>query len=150
MGIGSLSRGPSTKRGPPPSLDLPPISNTPNTASLRSATPPRILSATPSNAPRAQASDKGVADFYDNYLDPYTGIDDGAMGPVSAGRGPSSGSLRSAPTTGSTGSMRKRPGKRSTHGRALSYTYDEEEEGYGSGEYEEALYEMQKIRVKVR
>jgi hypothetical protein len=154
-GIGSLSRGPSTKRGPPPSLDLPPIANAPNTPSgLRSATPPRIPSAppssVPSNAPRTQVSDRGVTEFYDSYLDPYTGIDD-AQAPMgrtasTMSRGQSSGSLRSAPVSGS---MRRKSSKRPTHNRALSYTYEEEEEGYGSGEYEDAPYEMQKIRVKI-
>jgi len=150
VGIGSLSRGPSTKRGPPPSLDLPPIFNAPS--GLRSATPPKVASATPSsdsspapsNAPRTQ-----VSDFYDTYLDPYTGIDDAPVRRAAStmSRGSSSpGSLRSAPVSGS---MRRKSGKRATHGRSLSYTYEEEEEGYGSGEYEEASFEMQKIRVKI-
>ena len=55
--------------------------------------------------------------------------------------------LRSAPVGGS---MRRRgTAKRFTRGS--SRAYEEEEEGYGSGDYEEfPLDTMQKIKVKVR
>ena len=44
--------------------------------------------------------------------------------------------------------MRRKPTRRATQ-RRIQSTYEEEEEGYASGDYEDGPYEMTKIRVKV-
>jgi neutrophil factor 2 len=65
---------------------------------------------------------------------------------------------RSAPSSnyapssfGSGGSLRRRLTRRTTtRSRAPVSMYEEEEEGYVSGEYEDGPFELVKIRVKVR
>lgn len=123
--------------------------------------------------PSKQAGSR-LTEFYDDYLDGYGEADDevpplpNQAPPPEGGRvadwarnnaqpgnvpPPASAApkIRSAPPSqyaqssyGSTGSVRRRGTRRRT--RAMS-TYDEEEEGYQSGEYED--YELVKIRVKL-
>jgi len=135
-GLASLSRGPSTKRAPPSALEIRPV---------------------PEKAP--SGGEKRVSEFYENYLDEYGGSESAAPGPTLPAKpvpdrsrrqrestmSRNSG-LRSAPVGGS---MRRRgTSKRFTRGS--SRAYEEEEEGYGSGDYEEfSLDNMQKIRVKI-
>ena len=143
-GLGSLSRGPSTKRAAPSALQIPPI---------------------PENAPRSgglKQPEKRISEFYENYLDEYGGSESATPGrPTSTPTPParpalnksrsqrestmSRISLRSAPVGGSM--KRRSTAKRSTRGS--SRAYEEEEEGYGSGDYEDLPLDMQKIRVKV-
>ncbi|KAF8895701.1 NADPH oxidase regulator NoxR [Gymnopilus junonius] len=117
-----------------------------------------------------------LTEFYDDYIEAYG--EDNAAPPVppAPGAGPDrvgawarnnanpnyqpmarSGS-RSAPGSqyapsayGGTGSIRRR-GTRRTNPRISSRvqsTYEEEEEGYVSGEYDDGVYELSLIRVKV-
>ncbi|KAF8736521.1 hypothetical protein AX14_014421 [Amanita brunnescens Koide BX004] len=143
-GLGSLSRGPSTKRAAPSALQIPPI---------------------PENAPRSgglKQPEKRISEFYENYLDEYGGSESATPGrPTSTPTPParpapnksrsqrestmSRISLRSAPVGGSM--KRRSTAKRSTRGS--SRAYEEEEEGYGSGDYEDLPLDMQKIRVKI-
>lgn len=127
-GLGNLSRGPSTRRAAPGVLNIP--------------------------VDAALAPEQRVSDFYDNYLDPYGGIDPGQVCPPNSSSAPRSNAaqrdavkspLRSAPVGSS---MRRKPARRNNHGRRPSYGH-EEEEGYGSGEFEEIIYEMSKIRIKI-
>lgn len=48
--------------------------------------------------------------------------------------------------------MRRKLSRKRTQRSAgrMQSTYEEEEEGYVSGEYDESFYELMKIRVKVR
>ncbi len=49
--------------------------------------------------------------------------------------------------------MRRKLTRRGTSRQVISRaqsTYEEEEEGYGSGEYDDGPFELVKIRVKVR
>jgi hypothetical protein len=45
--------------------------------------------------------------------------------------------------------MRRKPTRRPTIRSRIQSSYEEEEEGYGSGEYEDGPLEMNLIRVKV-
>lgn len=108
--------------------------------------------------------EKRVSEFYESYLDEYGGSESAAPGPTSTPTLPAravsdrsrrqrestmsrNSGLRSAPVGGSI--RRKGTAKRFTRGSSRSY--EDEEEGYGSGDYEEfSLDTMQKIRVKVR
>lgn len=112
-----------------------------------------------------------MTDFYDDYIDSYGG-NNGAppVPPVNANNDrvgswarnnaspnyppPTRNGSRSAPVSqyapssyGGPGSVRRRGTKRSMS-RPVQSTYDDEEEGYGSGEYDEA-FEMSVIRIKV-
>lgn len=147
-GLASLSRGPSTKRAPA-SLENPPIPEHPSNDKgkinlcLRSG----HLFTQPANR---------VSEFYENYLDQYDGSGSSGPGPALAPIRP----LNPAPSKArsqrlstmsrnSVGSMKRRStAKRST--RSNPKPVEEEEEGYGSGDYEEVSFEIQKIRVKVR
>ena len=112
-----------------------------------------------------------MTEFYDDYLDSYGG--DAPIPPI-AQPGPDRvaawartnanpnyplvrGGSRSAPTSQYApssyggGSLRRKVTKRN-HSRAPSRvqsTYEEEEEGYVSGEYEDGTFELTLIRVKV-
>ncbi|KDQ55044.1 hypothetical protein JAAARDRAFT_134290 [Jaapia argillacea MUCL 33604] len=119
-----------------------------------------------------------LTDFYDDYIDSY-GDDtsrppvppaptpaakpnvaawartNAAPGNAPPSRTPSRGPVQSsyAPSSfgGSAGSLRRKVTRRGTNripSRIVS-TYEEEEEGYGSGEYEDGPYELVKIRVKL-
>ncbi|KAF8348373.1 NADPH oxidase regulator NoxR [Amanita rubescens] len=135
-GLASLSRGPSARRAPT-SLQIPPI---------------------PENA--SNDKEKRVSEFYENYLDEYDESE--SVGPESAStptppanRTPNkaraqrastmsrNSGLRSAPVGGSM--KRRSTARRSTRGNPRAF--EEEEEGYGSGDYEEVSFE--KIRVKI-
>ncbi|KAF8639564.1 hypothetical protein AX17_001466 [Amanita inopinata Kibby_2008] len=146
IGIAGLSRGPSVGRSAPPAaLNLPPVTSDP------------------------LVRDNRVTDFYDNYLDSYGGIEPDVptrqIPPTAApGNYPADrvaawthnnsvnrSGMRSAPASSYApssygGSMRRKGTKRMVPRRVPSY---EEEEGYGSGEYEEIPYDLQKIRVKI-
>jgi hypothetical protein len=127
-----------------------------------------------SPAPTPPPPTKGprVTEFYDDYLNSYGDEEEAPpVPPAPQGdrvaawarnnanaeprRMPSSRAPPSsyAPSSyGGGGSMRRKLTRRSTRGpssRAVS-TYEEEEEGYGSGgEYDDTMYELIKIRVKV-
>ncbi|EIW54570.1 uncharacterized protein TRAVEDRAFT_31426 [Trametes versicolor FP-101664 SS1] len=121
-----------------------------------------------------------MTEFYDDYLDGYTGEEEAAQAvpplpPSAEGRvanwvkgsnaqGASvgrNGTLRGAPpssyapSAAGTGSMRRKLTRRGTgrgpssrSGSSFYGGYEEEEEGYVSGEYED-VFEMVKIRVKL-
>lgn len=109
------------------------------------------------------APDPRITEFYDDYLDSYGDappVPQMAPAPgaerISAwrqnanlGRAQSRSAPNSqyAPSYGG-GSMRRKPTRRTTQ-RRIQSTYEEEEEGYGSGEYDDVVYEMTLIRVKV-
>ncbi|KAH7926948.1 hypothetical protein BV22DRAFT_1127733 [Leucogyrophana mollusca] len=77
---------------------------------------------------------------------------------VSLGRAPSRGATSSpyapgsynapGPLNAGGGSLRRKPTRRTTV-RRPKVSYEEEEEGYVSGEYDEATYELSNIRVKL-
>ncbi|KAK2464292.1 hypothetical protein APHAL10511_003749 [Amanita phalloides] len=142
-GLASLARGPS-KRIPPPVFDILPIhESTPSTSN----------------------KDKRVTELYDGYLDSY-GDTESTPGPAISPAPPVPASnnyrfnrnsgrqrdstmsrmsgLRSAPVGGS---QTRKSTRRSTRGHLRAY--EEEEEGYGSGDYEEAPFDIQKIRIKI-
>lgn len=126
-----------------------------------------------SSPPSPPAKDPRVSEFYDDYLDSYSGESgdvpplpsDGPRDRVAAwaevnalpsanpNLAPARRSSRSAPpsayapSSAGTGSMRRRMTRR-TAPRA-SRMYEEEEEGYVSGEYEDGPFELIKIRVKL-
>jgi len=116
--------------------------------------------ATPMNALSSVAPSKEVSEIYDRYLDSY---DQGNPVPP-PDRVSAWARVNSAPRTGSRtaphspyapssygGSMRRKSTKRSNvraFSRAQS-TYEEEEEGYGSGEYDDGPIELSLIRVKL-
>jgi hypothetical protein len=115
---------------------------------------------TPDDAPR-------MTEFYDDYLDSYTRDEEEEAQPPadariaawarSSGRSPTAAGGRGSPSApgsqfgGSNGggSMRRKLTRRPTGRSRMSYY--EEEEGYESGEYDEpVMYELVKVRVKVR
>jgi hypothetical protein len=134
--------------------------------------PPPSSAAAPGKGPR-------VTEFYDDYLDSYTDeVPEVPRMPAPAqgdrvaawareNAGPRSTppsraqSTRAPPSSyspssfGSGGSMRRKLTRRGTArapgSRAMSaYGYEDEEEGYGSGgEYDDVMYELVKIRVKL-
>ena len=115
-------------------------------------------------------SEGRLTEFYDDYLNGY---DDPSAPPVpevsappdrvaawargNAGYPPSRNASRSAPNSSYTpssfgGSVRRKPTRRATTRTPsrIQSTYEEEEEGYGSGEYDDGPFEMTLIRIKVR
>lgn len=117
--------------------------------------------------PPKDATDGRLTDFYDDYL---TGYEDAPpvpqMQPAPTDRvaawarqnpsyPPSRQGSRSAPGSSYTpssyagGSMRRKPTRRPTVRSRIQSTYEEEEEGYGSGEYDDGPLEMNLIRVKL-
>jgi len=155
-GLASLSRGPSTKRTPT-SLQIPSI---PEDKGMRNLflRPEHLLT----------RPEKRVSEFYENYLDQYDESESAGPGSaltptppanpapnkaraqrastMSRNSGMRNSGLRSAPVGGSM--KRRSTARRSTRGNPRAF--EEEEEGYGSGDYEEAAFDIQKIRVKVR
>ncbi|KAF9524021.1 NADPH oxidase regulator NoxR [Crepidotus variabilis] len=119
----------------------------------------------PSKGP---AQDSRLTEFYDDYIDSYGGVAPpmpppntntervGNWARNNANPALARAGSRSAPTSqyapssyGGTGSVRRRGTKRSVRAPSrIQSTYDDEEEGYGSGEYDE-VFEMNIIRVKV-
>ncbi|KAI0645325.1 hypothetical protein C8Q79DRAFT_971067 [Trametes meyenii] len=127
--------------------------------------------------PNNTAAGGRMTEFYDDYLEGYTGEDAAEVPPLpqagadprvanwakGVGRGgvpraPPSSYAPSAIMSSGGGSMRRRLTRRGTSGRAAGNAsragssfyggYEEEEEGYVSGEYED-VFEMVKIRVKL-
>lgn len=118
-----------------------------------------------------------MTEFYDDYLDAYGG-EDAPPVPGNAGAdrvgawarsnanpnyppnaGVSRTGSRSAPGSqyapssyGGTGSIRRKPTRRNNPRASsrIQSTYEEEEEGYVSGEYDDGPFELTLIRVKVR
>jgi len=114
-----------------------------------------------------------MTDFYDNYLTSYTeepvpplpGTGNGANPDRVAAwarsnanpnnppqRAPSRSAPPSmyAPSSHGTGSVRRKLSRRPTaRSRGPVSMYEEEEEGYGSGEYEDGPFDLTKIRIKV-
>jgi len=120
-------------------------------------------------------SNPRLTEFYDDYIDSYGGTEDNAAPPVPQGGGADrvgawartnanpnyppivrNGS-RSAPGSqyapssyGGPGSIRRKPTKRNTRATSrIQSTYEEEEEGYVSGEYDDGPFELTLIRVKL-
>lgn len=101
-----------------------------------------------------------MTDFYDDYINAYGGAED--VPPVPADRvatwarnnaNPPQRSRSMAPpssyTPSAAGTLRRKTTKRSNRAPTRSTYYEEEEEGYASGDYEDGPYEMTKIRVKL-
>ena len=104
-----------------------------------------------------------MTDFYDEYLDGYTGNNAPPVPPIqpapntisawqarnqqAAGYGSRAGSY--AGSSFGSGSLRRKPTRSRTIRSRVTSGYEEEEEGYGSGEYEDSNFEMTLIRVKV-
>ena len=117
-------------------------------------------------APRS-AGDRAT-DFYDDYLDSYAEEPAPAVPPVPGkervanwarnnavpANNPGLGRSRSMapPSTyapSSSGTLRRKTTRRTARPARSTY-YEEEEEGYASGDYDDGPFEMTKIRVKVR
>jgi len=128
--------------------------------------------------PPTKDPDNRLTEFYDDYLDSYSESapppiprgESPANGPpdrvaawartnANANYPPGRFGSRSAPTSNYApssyggGSIRRKLSRRPTQSRALSSriqsSYEEEEEGYVSGEYEDGPFELTKIRVKL-
>jgi len=124
-------------------------------------------------APLNKEADRRLTEFYDDYLDSYGDSNPPPLPPIRSGGAPAappdrvaawarsnaninpsrSGS-RSAPASnyapssyGGTGTIRRRITRRNTS--RIQSTYDEDEEGYASGDYEDVPFELVKIRVKL-
>ena len=137
--------------------------------------PTRGLSIRKAGSPTAptgppQGGNARMTEFYDEYLDGYTGEEANEVPPLPAGgearvanwaKGVGRGGRPSAPPSSYGGSMgggsvRRKLTRRGTASRGPSSRtassfyggYEEEEEGYVSGEYED-VFEMVKIRVKL-
>ncbi|KAL0581900.1 hypothetical protein V5O48_000129 [Marasmius crinis-equi] len=137
---------------------------------------PKPVSGPPPPAKEEPSSNR-ITEFYDDYLDSYGASDPpppvpsmpAPAGPdrvaawartnanPSAGYPPMRNGSRSAPGSSYApssyggGSMRRkltRRGTSSARSRAIS-TYEEEEEGYVSGDYDDGPFELVKIRVKL-
>ncbi|KAF8653299.1 hypothetical protein AX16_003999 [Volvariella volvacea WC 439] len=126
----------------------------------------------PTNPPAPQPPNKGgdsrVTEIYDDYINAY---DDTPPVPNPNDRvaawarnnannsAPTRGPSRSAPSStyapsayGGVGSVRRKPTRRGTQRGAPSRSqslYEEDEEGYASGDYDEGPFELVKIRVKL-
>lgn len=137
---------------------------------------PKDNSGPPPPAKEENPSSNRITEFYDDYLDSYGASD--PPPPVPSMPAPATGSERVAawartnanpsyppartgsrsapgssyaPSSYGGGSMRRkltRRGTSSARSRAVS-TYEEEEEGYVSGDYDDGPFELVKIRVKV-
>ncbi|KAI0629088.1 hypothetical protein C8Q77DRAFT_334363 [Trametes polyzona] len=139
--------------------------------------PTRGLSIRKGGSPTAPGAGGRMTEFYDDYLDGYTGEDAAEVPPLPSSEGRvanwvkggagagvgRNGTLRAgappssyAPSAAGTGSVRRKLTRRGTSGRGAGSRagssfyggYEEEEEGYVSGEYED-VFEMVKIRVKL-
>ncbi|KAH8828097.1 NADPH oxidase regulator NoxR [Flagelloscypha sp. PMI_526] len=133
----------------------------------------------PAPPPKEQGGGGGgsrLTEFYDDYLDSYS--DQPPVPPLRSEQGPQGGSDRVAawarsnaapspgpqrqmsrsapnsayaPSSFGGGSMRRRLTRRPTRAtsRAVSTYYEDDEEGYVSGEYDDGPFELVKIRVKL-
>jgi len=123
----------------------------------------------PPPPPPAKAGER-FTEFYDDYLNSY---DDDAPPPVPSngppdrvaawarsnanpnnppGRGPARSNSSYAPSSYGGGSVRRKVTRRITRGpssRTQSAFYEEDEEGYVSGDYDDTIFELTKIRVKL-
>ncbi|KAG6866212.1 hypothetical protein C0991_007237 [Blastosporella zonata] len=171
-GQGSSPRSPQA----PPNT-APARSNTTNGPNLAPpGNPVRGLSIKrPVNAPPpplAKEPDSRMTEFYDDYLDSYTN-DGPPLPPIRSGGAtapdrvaawarsnvnpnfaPVRSGSRSAPASNYSpssfgGTVRRRVTRRNTARRGPNAYEEEEEEGYASGDYEDAPFEFVKIRVKV-
>jgi len=106
-------------------------------------------------------------EFYDDYLDSYGGDappvpGNGPPDRIAAwarssanpnytpGRGPSRSNSSYAPSSFGGGSVRRKVTRRVTRGPSRAQSaYEEDEEGYVSGEYDDGPFELVKIRVKL-
>ncbi|KAG6857726.1 hypothetical protein H0H87_004142 [Tephrocybe sp. NHM501043] len=172
-------QGPSPTSAQAPLNTAPARSNTttsPNVAAPIGGTIRGLSIKRPGNAPPppvAKEPDNRLTEFYDDYLDSYT--DGPPVPPIRSGGGPAappdrvaawarsnanpnfapsrSGS-RSAPASNYSpssfgGTVRRKVTRRNTSRRGPSTYEEEEEEGYASGDYEDAPFELVKIRVKL-
>ncbi|KAF9049922.1 NADPH oxidase regulator NoxR [Panaeolus papilionaceus] len=122
------------------------------------------------NAPQPPAKDERMTEFYDDYIDSYAAPE---QSPQPLRSGGSSGSdrvgawarnnatvqrsgSRSAPSSNYApssyggGPMRRKSTRRGDPRRSrIQSTYEEEEEGYGSGDYDDGPFELSLIRVKL-
>lgn len=133
---------------------------------------PSAVAPGPPPPPKQQQQDSGITanparltEIYDDYIDGYAEPDvatmpEGAGGRVAAWAKQSAQpatAARRAPSmyNGSSagGSMKRRLTRRMTYGttsrRGPMSTYDEDEDGYGSGEFEDGPWEMTKIKLKI-
>ncbi|KJA20777.1 hypothetical protein HYPSUDRAFT_42870 [Hypholoma sublateritium FD-334 SS-4] len=128
--------------------------------------------------PAPPAKDSRLTEFYDDYLDSYGPEDSPPVPVISAApasdrvgawarsnanpnyplAGVARSGSRSAPNSqyapssyGGTGSIRRKLTRRNTNRTPsrIQSTYEEEEEGYVSGEYEDGPYELTLIRIKI-
>jgi hypothetical protein len=126
--------------------------------------------------PPVPGKDPRLTEFYDDYIDSYGGEDNSPPPPNNQAGGsdrvgawarnnanpnyPPIGrnGSRSAPGSqyapssyGGTGSIRRKPTRRNNPRASsrIQSTYEEEEEGYVSGEYEDGPFELTLIRVKL-
>ncbi|EKM53513.1 uncharacterized protein PHACADRAFT_259928 [Phanerochaete carnosa HHB-10118-sp] len=118
----------------------------------------------PPSAPSRQDSVR-MTEFYDDYINAYGGTEDIPPVPNSQPRpadrvanwarnnaNPPQRSRSTAPSSyapSAPGTLRRKTTKRVNRAPARSTYYEEEEEGYASGDYEDGPYEMTKIRVKL-
>lgn len=117
--------------------------------------------------PAREPTDGRLTEFYDDYLNGYEDAPPvpemqppptdrvAAWARQNPGYPPSRQGSRSAPGSSYTpssyagGSMRRKPSRRPTVRSRIQSSYEEEEEGYGSGEYDDGPQEMNLIRVKL-
>jgi len=117
-------------------------------------------------APPAKPGER-FTEFYDDYLDSYgdapplpsNGPPDrvadwartNANPNYPPGRGPSRSNSSYAPSSFGGGSVRRKVTRRVTRGPSSRFqgAYEEDEEGYVSGEYDDGPFELVKIRVKL-
>ena len=164
-GRGTPSRGLSVRRPgmAPPTL---PGVGSPTRQNPNRPSPTDRLRAPNGNRP----TESRVTDFYDNYMEAYA--DSAIQSAPPLGRSNTSSRVGNwarnnanlpalppdapsrarsvAPSSyapSSAGGLRRKTTRRAPRSKSM---YEEEEEGYGSGgDYEETVYEMSKIRVKV-
>ncbi|ESK93692.1 nadph oxidase regulator [Moniliophthora roreri MCA 2997] len=143
--------------------------------SVKKASSPVSAAAPPPAPPAKEPGDNRVTEFYDDYLDSYGAAEDAppvpAMPPASApdriaawarsnanpNYPPQRSGSRSAPTSNYApssfggGSLRRKVTRRGTQRAAsrIASSYEEEEEGYVSGDYDDGPFELVKIRVKL-
>lgn len=127
--------------------------------------------------PAKQEADPRLTEFYDDYLNSYTDEAPPPLPKPGSPSGPdriaawarsnanpsnyplvrsasrSAPASQYAPSSFGGGTMRRKLTRRGTSRQGssrITSSYEEEEEGYVSGEYEDAPFELVKIRIKVR
>ncbi|PPQ62939.1 hypothetical protein CVT24_006179 [Panaeolus cyanescens] len=121
------------------------------------------------NPPPPPGKEERMTEFYDDYIDSYAGAEQSPPPLPSGGSGSSDrvgswarntanvqrNGSRSAPSSNYApssygGSMRRKSTRRGNPRTSrIQSTYEEEEEGYGSGEYDDGPLELSLIRVKL-